>query len=99
MKRIFAIPLMALVLLVSYMTSAHAISLGWNVIRPTNCLGYQLGGLDYLFIYTAGGSYVYTYDSVMIVSAVPFCASGQPFYLYTPDGVHATLVSVYPGLK
>ena len=39
MKRIFAIPLMALVLLVSYMTSAHAISLGWNVIRPTNFLG------------------------------------------------------------
>ena len=90
---------MGLALLVSCMTSAHAFSIGWNLIRPTNCLGFQAGGVDYLYIYTSPTSYFYTDDSVMIVAAVPFCASGQPFYLYTPDGVHTTYVSIFPGLK
>jgi hypothetical protein len=99
MKRIFAIPLMALALLVSYMASAHALPVGWSVVRPSYCLGYQSGGVDYLNIYNPDGSYVYTNDSVAVTSAVPFCASGYPFYVYTLDGFHVNYVMVVSGLR
>jgi hypothetical protein len=96
--RTLAGTLIALALLMSPIAGAQAFTNGWNFIRPYNCLGGPLVGLDFVIVYpTTGGSLV-TSDAVTVSLIAPLCASGQGFYVYL-NGNNWTATSVYPGIR
>ena len=48
--------LTALALLMSHIAGAQAFTNGWNFIKPYNCLGLQVNGVDTLYIYPMGAA-------------------------------------------
>jgi hypothetical protein len=85
-------------LLMSPIASAHAFTNGWNFIKPSNCGGYQINGVDTLFVYPIGGGVLTTTDPIAITALAPACFSGDGFFVYL-NGTIWNGVSVYPGFK
>jgi hypothetical protein len=77
---------------------AHAFNIGWNFIRVLDCVGYQIQGVDYLFIYPTTGGALVTADLGTINAAAQFCANGNAFYILW-DGAAWNGVLIYPGLR
>jgi hypothetical protein len=90
--------LTALVLLMSHIAGAQALTNGWNFIRAYNCSSGPAFGVDYLFVYPAAGGALVTTDSITITVLAPLCASGDGFYVYL-NGTNWTGTSVYPSIR
>jgi hypothetical protein len=98
MKKVTAMALIAVAIFMGGLSKANAWISGWNLVVPTNCVGYAINGIDYLTIYSSSGS-ITTADPLSINAAAQYCANGTAFYLYTTNGVTVVAVSIYPGLK
>jgi hypothetical protein len=83
----------ALALSMSHIASAHAFVLGWNFLRAYNCVGFESGGANYLYIYPTTGGLLFTMDAVSISLLAPLCASGDGFFIYN-TGTAWTQVSI-----
>jgi len=98
MKKIAA-ALVAAVLLMSNISDAcAAFVIGWNFIRPLNCLEVPTASVDYLYVYPTTGGVLFTIDLTTITLIAPLCASGDGFYIYW-TGTGWTDVSVYASIK
>jgi len=98
MRNRVAATLLALALSMSHIAGAHAFVLGWNFLRAYNCLGFESGGVNYLFIYPTIGGDLFTTDAVSISLLAPLCASGDGFFIYN-TGTAWTQVSIYPAIR
>ena len=85
MRKLLAIALLSVLALIGSSSFARAFHIGWNYIVPSACYGSIYNGVNYLIIYTRGGSLTTT-DTVSITLAAPYCTSGGAFYIYSPDG-------------
>lgn len=98
MKKIAVMLIAALLFMFNIGSASATLFSGWNFIRPTNCLGFQSGGVDYLYVFTITSDQISTTDPITITSIAPFCASGRGFYIYW-TGSAWTAVSIYPSIQ
>jgi hypothetical protein len=54
---------------------------GFNLIRPSSCLGTQMNGVDFLVVYPNVGGYLYTANALAVVALAGYCANGNEFYV------------------
>jgi len=105
MKTKAAATLIALAWLISHITGAQAYNyvVGWNFIRPYNCLGFQSGGVDFMYIYPDTlNTPIATSDPTAITALAPLCVSGAGFYInlqIVAGQIVWNGVSVYPSIK
>jgi hypothetical protein len=98
MRNRVAATLITLVLLLSHIASAHALTNGWNFVRAYNCYGSNSGGVDFLQIFPTTGGFLQTTDPVVITSVAPLCSSGDGFYVYLNGNIWIA-ISIYPFIK
>jgi hypothetical protein len=90
--------LTALVLLMSHVAGAQALTNGWNFIRAEQCAGGPVYGVDVLYVFPTSGGELFTTDSNTITLLAPLCASGDGFYVYL-NGTNWMGTSVYPSIR
>jgi len=98
MRQRIAMILIAAGLFIFNIGSANAFVVGWNLVRVSSCVGFQISGVDYLFVYPITGGVISTIDPTTIAAAAQFCANGNAFYIYF-DGANWNGVLLYPGLR
>jgi hypothetical protein len=91
-KRVTAI-LIGVLLSISHIDGAYALTNGWNFI-----LGLQVSGVDTMFVYPTTGGVLTTTDPTTITAIAPLCISGDGFFVYL-NGTIWNGVSVYPSIK
>jgi hypothetical protein len=97
-NRTLAATLTALVLLMSHIAGAQALTNGWNFIRAGSCSGGVAYGVNYVFVYPTTGGALATADSVTITLLAPLCTSGDGFFVYL-NGTNWTGISIYPSIR
>lgn len=97
-NRTLAATLTAVVLLMSHIVGAQAFTNGWNFIKPFNCLGGPVVGVDFVFVYPITGGTLFTTDAVTVSLIAPLCANGDGFYVYL-NGTDWIGTSVYPSIR
>lgn len=97
MKKIAAVLIAALLLMFNVGNASATLVVGWNFVRPNNCVGYQSGPVGCLYIYTIAGDLIYTADATTITAFAPLCATGHGFYIYS-TGSSWTAYSIYPSI-
>jgi hypothetical protein len=98
MRNRIAATLIALAIPMSHIAGAQAFINGWNFIKPSNCLGFQINGVDTLFVYPTAGGVLTTTDPITLIAIASACFSGDGFFAYL-NGTNWIGVSVYPGFK
>jgi hypothetical protein len=104
-KKKISATLIALAWLISDIAGAQAYNyvLGWNFIRPYNCLGLQSGGVDFMYIYPDTlNTPIFTSDPTTITAIAPLCESGDGFFVNLQNVAGKVVwngVSVFPSIK
>ena len=74
-------------------------AVGWNLVRIAACQAGQANGVDWLYIASSTSDALVTTDPITVGAAAQFCANGNAFYVFSPDGVTLTNILLVPGLK
>ena len=98
MRNTIVAALIALAISMSHIAGAQAFTNGWNFIRPANCLGGPLVGLNFVYVYPATGGTLVTTDPVTVALIAPLCASGDGFYVNL-NGTNWISTSVWASIK
>ena len=74
---------------------------GWSQISISECIALQSNGTDLLVVVpTTGSSNAIVFvDPNVFIAGAGFCANGNGFFIFTPDGATVTEIVLQPGLR